>query len=376
MDELVSEPLYGLDTEFHRERTYYPSLALVQVAWSAGVALVDPLAVDLKPLAQVLDGPGLAILHAGEQDLEVLVRATGTIPARLFDTQLAAGFMGMSTPSLANLTQRLLGETLSKGDRLTDWTRRPLSAQQRTYAAADVEYLLAIYEALVAELGCIGRLGWAEAECELFLHRSRLPCPGAQVWWKVREARSLRGSSRGVAQCVFSWRELRAAELDKPPRFVLPDLSAIAIAHRPPSSPDELAQVRGLEGRRLKPELASELLAAVAEGLCLPERALCLPVSDDLDPAQRPAAALAAAWVTQRASELQIDSTLLATRADLHAMLRADPSCRLSRGWRAELLGASLRSLVAGDAALGLGKGGGLVLEERSRRPLGKAAAS
>jgi ribonuclease D len=372
--ELASEPVYGLDTEFHRERTYYPLLALVQIAWSGGVALVDPFAVDLKPLAGVLDGPGLAVLHAGEQDLEVLTRACGTVPARLFDTQLAAGFIGMSSPSLANLAQNLLGRTLSKGDRLTDWTRRPLTSQQRTYAAADVVHLLELHQALVAELQSMGRLRWAETECEIFLHRSRAPVSPNQVWWRMREARSLRGRARAVAQCVLSWRELRAAELDKPPRFLLPDLSAVSIANRPPRSSEELAQVRGLEGRRLKPELAAELLMAVEEGMVLPDSSLCLPVNDDLDPALRPAAALAAAWVNQRANELQIDATLLATRADLHAMLRGDPDCRLAQDWRARLLGAPLRSLVAGEAALGLAPGGGLVLEERSRRALVNAA--
>ncbi len=370
MGELGGEPVYGFDTEFHRERTYYPHLALVQIAWHGGIALVDPLAMDLKPLARVLDGPGLAVAHAAEQDLEVLQRACGTVPSRLFDTQLAAGFMGISTPSLANLTHRLLGLTLSKGDRLTDWTRRPLTTQQRAYAATDVAHLLELQAALASELERTGRLAWAEAECELFLHRPRQPCPPQQAWWRMRDARSLHGSSRAVAQCVLAWRERRAAELDRPPRFVLPDLSAVSIAHRPPRSAAELAEVRGLEGRRLKPELASEVLSAVEEGLALADAELCLPVTEDLDSTLRPAAALAAAWVNQRASELHIDASLLATRADLHSLLRGDPSCRLVQDWRSTLLGAPLRSLLAGDAALGLAPGGGLVLEERSRRSL------
>lgn len=368
--ELAVQPAYALDTEFHRERSYYPRLALVQVAWRGGIALIDPLAMDIKPLAEVLDGPGLAVAHAAEQDLEVLDRACGTVPSRLFDTQLAAGFIGMSTPSLANLTDRLLGRSLAKGDRLTDWTRRPLTAEQCDYAASDVAYLLDLREALVAELEKLSRLAWAETECDLFLHRSRQPCPPRQVWWRMREARSLRGRSRGVAQCVLAWRELRAAELDRPPRHVLPDLSVVSIAHRPPRSVEELAQVRGLDGHRLKPEVAVEVLAAIEEGLALPESELRLPVTEELDSALRPAATLAAAWVSQRATELRIDATLLATRADLHAMLRGDPSCRLTHDWRSSVLGAPLRSLVAGEAALGLAAGGGLVLEERSRRPL------
>ncbi len=368
--ELASQAEYALDTEFHRERSYYPHLALVQVAWRGGIALVDPLAVDIKPLAQVLDGPGIAVVHAGEQDLEVLDRACGTLPSRLFDTQLAAGFIGLSTPSLTNLTDRILGRLLVKGDRLTDWTRRPLTADQQNYAASDVAYLLELRSCLVRELESLGRLAWAETECELFLHRSRGPCPPGQVWWKMREARSLRGASRGVAQCLLAWRERRAAELDRPARFVLPDLSASSIAHRPPRSLEELARVRGLEGHRLNHETANEVMVVIEQGLALPPEQLCLPVSEDLDSSLRPAATLAAAWVGQRATELRIDASLLATRADLHAMLRGDPACRLVHDWRSALLGAPLRSLVAGEAALGLAAGGGLVLEERSRRPI------
>lgn len=334
------------------------------------MALVDPLAVDLGPLAEVLDGPGLAVAHAAEQDLEVLDRACGTTPARLFDTQLAAGFIGMSTPSLASLVDRLLGRPLTKGDRLTDWTRRPLSAGQREYAASDVVHLLDLHKVLVGELESMGRLAWAQTECDLFLARSRQAWPPERVWWRMREARGLRGHSRGVAQCVLAWRERRAAEMDKPVRSILPDLATVAIAHRPPRNAEELAQVRGLDGRRLRPELAAEVLEAVEAGLALPDEQLCLPLSDELDSTLRPAATLAAAWVSQRASELRIDPALLATRADLNAMLRGDPACRLTQDWRSSLLGAPLRRLVAGEAALGLAAGGGLVLEERSRRPL------
>ncbi len=124
VDELVSCDVYALDTEFHRERTYFPRLALVQLAWREGIALVDPLAVDVSPLARVLQGQGLAVVHAAEQDLEVLEHACGTVPTRLFDTQVAAGFLGQVSPSLVNLVERILGVRLLKGDQLTDWTRQ------------------------------------------------------------------------------------------------------------------------------------------------------------------------------------------------------------------------------------------------------------
>src|SRR5262245_36224065 len=158
--ELGDQPRYALDTEFHGERSYWPRLALIQLAWPDGIALVDPLAVDPAPLASVLVGDGCMVAHASDQDLAIIERACGALPSHLFDTQVAAGFIGLGTPSLAAAVERLLKTKLAKGDRLTDWTRRPLRAEQRAYAAADVDYLLALHDALVDRLNAEGRLQW------------------------------------------------------------------------------------------------------------------------------------------------------------------------------------------------------------------------
>src|SRR4051812_12243834 len=139
---------YALDTEFHRERTYWPRLALIQLAWDDQLVLIDPLAVDVTPLAKVLRSPAMFVAHAADQDLEVLELACGAVPERIFDTQVAAGFLGLVSPSLASLAEKLLGLRLLKGDRLTDWSRRPLTADQQDYAAADVAHLLEIAEVL------------------------------------------------------------------------------------------------------------------------------------------------------------------------------------------------------------------------------------
>ena len=239
---LADEPVYGIDTEFHRERTYFSQLGLLQVAWADDVALVDPLAVDVEPFGAVLAGPGLAVMHAADQDLEVLDRACGVAPGRLFDTQLAAGFLGYSTPSLTSLVERIVGIRLPKGDRLTDWMRRPLTDDQRTYAAADVAHLLEVHRKLETQLAARGRLEWAHEECAILLERSREGQDPETAWWRLKDSRSLRGVSRSVATEVAAWRERKAAELDVPPRFVLPDLALVSIAHRPPR------ETRGLGG--------------------------------------------------------------------------------------------------------------------------------
>ena len=365
--ELLGAEAYAVDTEFHRERTYYPHLDLVQIAWAGGIALVDPLALDLMPLAKVLDGTGLAVLHAADQDLEVLRASCATAPSRLFDTQLAAGFLGMSSPSLQSLVERLLGVRLKKGDRLADWTRRPLGPDQRAYAAADVEHLLALHATISGQLVARGRLAWAEQECELERTQPRGPTDPETAWWRQRDSRSLRGASMGVAQEVAAWRERRAMALDLPPRFVLPDLAMAAIAQRPPSGAADLAGVRGLEGRHIKGPVLEEILAAVERGRAMDPAAVRRPPADDLERALRPAVALVSAWVAQLASDLEVDPALLATRADVQSFLRGDSGARLSEGWRKQLVGEPVRRLVAGEATLAF-QGGHLVLEDRVRR--------
>ena len=368
--DLATAPAYALDTEFHRERTYFPKLALVQIAWGDRLVLVDPLAVDVGPLRTVLDGPGVAVLHAADQDLEVLDLVCGTIPTTLFDTQVAAGFLGMATPSLASLYERELGLHVPKADRLTDWLARPLTEAQMAYAASDVAHLLEVYESEVARLEARGRLTWAQDECEEQRVRPRGARDPDEAWRRIKEARQLRGRARSVARSVAAWRERRAAAIDQPPRFVLPDLAVVGIAQRPPSSIAELRKVRGLDERHLRDDLAKQVLEAVDEG-----KRTTRTVPDDgpareLDRELRPAVGLVSAWVSQLARDEEIDTALVATRADLEALLRGDADARLAVGWRAELVGERIRRLVAGEAALAFNGNGGLVLEERSHRPI------
>ena len=370
LGRLADEPFYAVDTEFHRERTYFPKLALVQIAWPGGLALIDPLAVDIGPLATVLDGPGTAVLHASDQDLEVLDLACGTIPSTLFDTQIAAGFVGMSMPSLSSLYERVLGIRLGKGDRLTDWLARPLNEGQLAYAAGDVEHLLAVHEHLVTDLEARGRLAWALAECEEARRRERGARDPEQAWRRVKEIRQLRGPARRVAQSVAAWRERRAAQIDQPVRFVLPDLAIVGIAQRQPKTPPDLRKIRGLDDRHLRGEQAEAVLAAVRDGLSRRPEAAEEPENRELDRDLRPAVALVSAWVSQLSRDLEIDTTLLGTRGDIEALLRQEPDARLAMGWRAELVGEPIRRLVDGEAALAFNGDGSLAIEERSRQPL------
>lgn len=366
LDALTEASVWCLDTEFHRERTYYPQLALLQVAWDDTSVLIDPLALDLAGLADVFATGATVVVHAASQDLEVLALACGAVPTKLFDTQVAAGFTGLSTPSLAVLLERFLHVRLPKADRLTDWLQRPLGPDARTYAAGDVDHLLEVHRLLVEDLERRGRLAWALDECEVLLHRPRGPRPPEDAWLRVKDSRQLKGRAAAVACSVAAWRERKAARLDQPVRFILSDLALVGIAQRPPKSVDGLRKMRGIDQRALRGDAPDEILAAVAEGLEaeppeLPER------THDMERDLRPAVALVSAWVAQLSRDLELDQTLLATRTDIEALLSGDETARLAHGWRAELAGEPVHRLVAGEAALAFDRSGGLVLEPRTR---------
>ncbi len=370
IERLLLEPAYAIDTEFLRERTYFPRLALVQIAWPTGLVLIDPLAVDLGPFRRVLESDVIAVFHAADQDLEVLEYACGTVPRRLFDTQLAAGFVGFSTPSLSTLAERIMKVKLSKGDRLTDWTQRPLTTAQKSYAASDVIYLLAMRDEIGEQLDAAGRSAWVEEESEILRTRPRGQSYAERAWWRLKDGRVLRGKDRFVAQELCAWRERRAQTDDKPVRFVLPDLAVLSIAQAKPATFAELSATRGIDGRYLKSGAGNEILQAIERAGELPATALQLPEPEDFDKRLRPALTLVSAWVSQLARDAKIDASLLATRSDLISFLRGDDDARLSRGWRGALMGDAVRQLVSGEAALAFARDGSLNLEHRSNRPL------
>ncbi len=361
VEVLSAAPRYAIDTEFHRERTYYPKLALVQLAWDDHIVLVDPLAVDMTALRRLFASPSLAVFHAAQQDLDVLTHSVGHVPVRMFDTQLAAGFTGYSTPSLTSLLHTELNVSASKGDRLTDWLRRPLTADQQRYAAGDVAHLLELHDRLTAKLSALGRLEWALEACEELRVRPTGATDPEQAWLRLKDVRVLKSKSRGVAQSVAAWRERRAASVDVPVRQILPDLAILGIAQKHPTTVAELSQARGVEERHSRGAMGQEILAAVREGL---SRDVHVPSPDgeDLDRSLRPAVTLVSAWVSEVARAERIDTALLATRADLVALLRGDRDARLATGWRAELLGDGIRSLVEGRAGLTFDGRGGLKL--------------
>jgi len=350
VNDAMSAPLYALDTEFHRERTYFPRLALVQLQWGKTNVLIDPLAVDPRGLADLLRGSGLAVLHASQQDLEVLRYAVGEVPSRLFDTQLAAGFIGYSTPSLAALAQSQLKVTLSKGDRMTDWLRRPLTESQCSYARSDVAYLEQLFERISGRVDQLGRTTWVNEACEELRVRPWGESNPADAWLRIKDARALKGEARGVAQALAAWRERRAMATNIPLRRVMSDMALLGIAQAAPRSTEDLAHARGVDERYLSGSIAREILAAVKEGR---ERVVELDTQahDPLEKRLRPAVTLVTAWIGELARTAEIDPTLVATNRDIVALLAGGES-RLAHGWRRDLVGRDIERLLKGESGL------------------------
>ena len=365
VEEISDATRVAVDTEFHRERTYWPVCALVQIGWDGGRALVDPLELDLRVLGAVLTGRTV-VMHAAGQDLEVFRRSVGVVPDDLFDTQVAASFLGMSSIGLAPLVEKLLGVKLAKSDRLADWLARPLPDRAKAYAEADVAHLFELHDILSHELDARGRTGWVRAETEAMIERAVEDSDPDTAWWKVKEARRLRGRAAAVAQEVAKWRERQAQESDRPLRSVLPDLALAGIAQRPPKDAEGLGEVRGLRDRGIPRSLRDGLLAAVEAGRDLDLARVRQPTSSPVPSELRSAVPLLMSWVAQRARELELDPAVLATRTDLESFLRGDEDSRLATGWRAEALTDDVAALLAGRASLAFERGVGLVLRREA----------
>lgn len=350
IDELCETDAYALDTEFHRERTYLPVLALIQIATPDGISLVDPFAVDVRPLQRVLERDNVCVMHAAAQDLEILELECGAAPRRLFDTQIAALFCGYRTSSLGKLVEGFLGLGLDKSAQLTDWTRRPLPDADLSYAASDVAHLLELRDTLSRDLRTRGRLEWAGEEIERLRAKDRTPPDPRTLWWKLRGKAKLNGKARGVAQELAAWRDDEARTRNKPVRSVLSDMALLSLAQRPVRDAGQLRAIRNFDARRFKHTEA--LLAAVQRGVRLPRSDVRLPPQK---PANLPnvdgVIALCLAWLAQRALEEDLDITVLGTRDDVTNLVLGQVS-RLSDGWRRQLVGGELSSIIDGTAAL------------------------
>jgi ribonuclease D len=343
LDELNTIGLIALDTEFVREKTYYPQLCLIQIAAGDSIACVDCLAdIDLDALYDsLLRDECTWIVHSSRQDLEVIFQHTERLPSTLVDTQIAAGLVGYAPQiSLQDLVADTLGVELDKSHTRTDWSRRPLPSAAIEYAHDDVRSLHALWDVLAAKLDALGRRAWLEQDCALLLAQDPVT-PVDQIFSRLKGARSLDASAQCAALALVEWREERARRRDRPRRWILSDEQLVGIARARPRSVAALAAED--VPKKLAEHAGRDILAALEQSATSDYPARIARLSDAEKPEKHQLRELQAR-AKARAAELDIYPEVLATKQDLVALLLGRESVRVGATWRA----AELRPLLEG----------------------------
>lgn len=361
---LAASPLIALDTEFVSEDAYRPELCLVQVAGAGRLAIIDPQTVgDLQPFWQLLTEPGhTTLVHAGRQEFQFCLDATGKRPHGWFDVQIAAGFIGLEYPAAySTLLAKLLGCTLTKAETRTDWRRRPLSSRQVEYAVQDVAYLEPIRDVLAARIESLGRTAWLAEELETW-QQQLSTAENRDPWRRVSGIAGLSGRQLAIVRELWQWREEQAHKRNSPARRVLRDDLIVELARRQSSDPARIRAIRGFERRDLQRHIDG--LSACIQRACELERPECP------DPSRAPnwnssqlqlLGQFLATALGSRCRAMEIAPSLVGTIQNLRDLVahrlklgggndRQPPA--LSCGWRAQVVGDFIDDLLAGRVAI------------------------
>lgn len=329
--------LVAIDTEFVREKTYYPQLCLIQVATREHAACIDCLApLDLAPLFERLFRPECTwVLHSARQDLEVIWQRASRLPPRLIDTQIGAALVGWPPQlGLEALLERTVHVTLGESFARTDWSRRPLPPPQLNYALEDVRHLLPAWDVLERRLGELGRLDWLHQDCARALGEPPVP-DATSVWARLKGMHALSFAAQCAALELVRWRERAAQRADRPRRWLLEDDKLLALAAALPATPDAIdslmpprfiarngADIVAAVARRDEPEVQAIVGAGAAQQV--PDKNKVKALQED---------------ARKRAAELGLEPEILATKRDLVALAAGKPPTHLRNGWRAVALG-------------------------------------
>lgn len=356
-EQINQEPWIALDTEFLREKTYYPKFCLLQIAAPGWVACVDPIAIaDLSLLFDAIYNPNIVkVLHSCRQDLEIFYQITGRIPGPVFDTQIAAPLLGFQeNPGYAMLVSSFLNINLNKAHTRTDWTQRPLSDDQIQYAADDVIYLCKIYTQMCEQLDKLGRLNWLESDFALLNNPELYQLSPENAWLKVRGKNKLTGRQLSILQSLTEWREQTAQTENKPRNWLFPDDMLLELAKLQPVTITDLTKIRNINERSVNRygKIMCELIDAARQR---PPK----PFKDKDQPAKKTQQHEAvldvlSAVVRIRAEENSLNPIILATRKELEQLLFGDDECPLLQGWRYNMAGQELTGLLQGQYSLSL----------------------
>lgn len=364
--EAAKSTYITIDTEFIRERTYYPKLCLIQVACEKEAVIIDPLAegIDLAPLHDLLnDETTLKVFHAARQDLEIFYHMLGCLPHPLFDTQVAAMVCGFGESiSYDGLVQQLAGEKLDKSSRFTNWEHRPLTDKQLRYALADVVHLRTVYDKLHAKLEKNGREQWIEEEMAILLD-PRTYDPHHEDAWKRLKIRTRAPKFLAALQVAAAWREQMAQHMDLPRGRVLKDDTVADIAASHPKTLDELFRLRGMN-KGLNKEKLQELIDGIQATRDLP-RDQCpeVPQGVVLPPEAGAAIELLRVLLKRQCDKKDVAQKLVANRSDLeHIAVGRMKDTAVAHGWRWEVFGRYADALMKGELGMTLDPQEGSVL--------------
>jgi ribonuclease D len=357
-ERVAQSDFITVDTEFMRERTYWPQLCLVQVAGASEVAAIDPLAegIDLSPLLRLLyDERLLKVFHAARQDIEIFFHMTGRIPSPLFDTQVAAMVCGYGdSVSYETLAAQLAGARIDKSVRFTDWSARPLTERQISYALADVTHLRKVYSALAKRLMTSGRAGWLQEEMATLMEPSTYRLEPEEAWRRLKPRAGSKPRLLAVLREVAAWREREAQRRDIPRNRVIRDETVMDIAAHAPSTVEEIARLRGLSKGLAEGRMGQEILVAIAKGVATPENeAPHLPPPVELPGGLGPVVELLKVLLKMKCERQQVAQKLVASSSELER-IAADDNADVPalHGWRREVFGNDALALKHGRLAL------------------------
>jgi ribonuclease D len=367
-DRLSQHPFVAVDTEFMRENSYWPELCLIQVGNTEEAAAIDPKAegLDMTPLLDLFvdNEDVLKVFHAGGQDIEIIYNLTGRTPHPLFDTQIAAMALGLGEQvGYSNLVESLLGNSLDKGARFTDWARRPLDKRQIDYAIGDVTYLATLFPKMLERLRRTSRGEWLDEEMERIADPSNYENDPEAAWKRVRVS-SRKADVLGRLKALAAWRELEARGKNLPRGRIMKDETLADVASHPPASQEALARVRGLSPAWAGNDIGGRLMAALAKARPLPTDEM--PGREDRGPGLGKEGALVADLLKLllkiRAREGNVAARLIARSEELE-LLAAGRREGLSilKGWRFDEFGRDALDLVEGRLAFAV-RGGKLVM--------------
>ncbi|MGZ8096713.1 MAG: ribonuclease D [Methylosarcina sp.] len=355
-EQINKETWIALDTEFLREKTYYPKFCLLQIATPEWVACVDPLALpELKILFDAIYNPKIIkVFHSSRQDLEILYQLTGQLPEPIFDTQVAAPLLGFQdNPGYAMLVSSFLNINLNKAHTRADWSKRPLSEAEIQYAADDVIYLCQIYQIILQKLSALGRSDWLKQDFADLANPDLYQIQPDKAWYKIKGKNKLTGKQLSIVQSLAEWRERTAQYENRPKNWLLRDESIFDLAKLQPENVSDLALVRSINERTVNRYGATlcQLISAAKNRLpvALKEKNRFSKKTQQ----QEAILDILTAIVRIRAEENSLNPTIIASRKDLETLLLdEDESCPLLHGWRYAMAGRELIGFLEGKLLL------------------------